>query len=160
MAQPNTGHWQARPKTEQILEVSCPKCGAKPHEWCDRAGDRLTPRGQALRKEGTPPSHEERMWSRQGHEPTKFPVLKAKQRPGRWDESKPRAGKSGRISPKHSTADATYPRRYTGDHLCPDCKKLVPVEVAVVSPQVIAYRCAGHGHKWLSDSHETFTRAS
>jgi hypothetical protein len=85
----NSEHWQGRVKVEQILEVHCPKCGARPHQWCDRAGDRLSKRGKALAGAGTPPSHTERMWKRQGHEEHEFPALRAKQKPGQWDEPAP-----------------------------------------------------------------------
>jgi hypothetical protein len=88
-------HWQSRFKAEEILEVGCPKCGAKPHQWCDRAADKLSKRGQELRKAGTPPSHTERMWIRQGHAEHEFPALLARQRPG-WDESAPKPGKPAR----------------------------------------------------------------
>ena len=39
--------------------------------------------------------------------------------------------------------------RYTADRICPECARLVPVEVVVDSPHVIGYRC-GQGHKWLA----------
>lgn len=84
-------HWQSRFKTEQILEVSCPKCGAAPHAWCDRTGDKLSKRGAALARAGTPPSHQERMWVRQGHAVHEFPGLLARQVPG-WDECAARPG--------------------------------------------------------------------
>jgi hypothetical protein len=85
--------WQQRYKVEQLTEVSCPKCGARPGEWCDRGGERLSKHGQSLRKAGTPPSHQERMWTRQGHAEHEFPGLLAKQRPGLWDETVVRPGK-------------------------------------------------------------------
>jgi len=88
--EPGSEHWQSRFKCEQILEVACPKCGAASHKWCDRAGEKLSKHGQALRKAGTPPSHQERMWSRQGHAEHEFPALLARQRPGLWDEPPPR----------------------------------------------------------------------
>ena len=42
-----------------------------------------------------------------------------------------------------------YPRRYTADRICPGCALLVPVEVVVMDPWTIGYRC-GRGHKWLA----------
>jgi hypothetical protein len=93
MAAPDSPHWPSRFKTEQLLEVGCPKCDASPGRWCNRAGDKLSKQGMALLKAGTPPSHQERMWTRQGHAPHEFPALLAKQRPGLWDESMTPAGK-------------------------------------------------------------------
>ena len=84
--------WQQRYKCEQILEVGCPRCGAPPHKWCNRDGDNLSKHGMALLKAGTPPSHQERMWTRQGHAEHEFPALLAKQRPGCWDEAMKRTG--------------------------------------------------------------------
>ena len=98
---PDGGLWQQRYKCEEILEVSCPKCGAEPHKWCDRADEKLSKRGRALLGSGTPPSHQERMWRRQGHADHEFAALLAKQRPGLWDESVPRSGKpASRPSPR------------------------------------------------------------
>ena len=170
--------WQQRYKTEQILEVGCPKCGAKPHAWCDRAGDKLSKHGQALLRAGTPPSHQERMWVRQGHAPHEFPALLAKQRPGRWDEPMSRTGKPGTRAAggcsacaaerkvREKMASPTFPvdfpcrhpklfavpplpARYTADRVCPECARLVPVEVVVQDPRTIGYRC-GQGHMWLA----------
>ena len=93
MAAPNSPHWPSRFKTEQLLEVGCPKCDASPGRWCNRAGDKLSKQGMALLKAGTPPSHQERMWTRQGHALHEFPALLAKQRPGLWDEGMTPAGK-------------------------------------------------------------------
>lgn len=76
---PNNSYRGDRFKTEQILEVSCPKCGAGHGQWCDRSRDRLKRRGAALRAQGTPPSHQERMWARQGHDESEFPALLARQ---------------------------------------------------------------------------------
>jgi hypothetical protein len=87
-------NWTGRYKVEDIMEVGCPKCGARPHKWCDRSGDKLSRRGKELLAAGTPPHHQERMWIRQGHLVAEFPSLLARQRPGRWDESAPRPGKS------------------------------------------------------------------
>ena len=89
------GAWQNRYKTEQLLEVHCPKCRAKPQEWCDRDGEKLGRRARAMARAGTPPSHQERMWLRQGHEEREFPALLAKQKPG-WEESATRTGKPAR----------------------------------------------------------------
>jgi hypothetical protein len=68
-----TVHWGGRYKTEEIMEVGCPKCGARPHEFCARRGSTLTPR-----------SHQERMWLRQGHDPKEFARLRARVRPGSY----------------------------------------------------------------------------
>jgi hypothetical protein len=73
-----------RYKTEEILEVVCPSCGAAAHCWCDRSADRLTGAGRRLRAQGTPPSHTERMWLRQGHDPVEFPALRAGLKPGEY----------------------------------------------------------------------------
>jgi hypothetical protein len=59
----------------QILEVGCPVCGAKPGEPCSRTGrsyrtrngGRWVTRTRALRDGEIPPSHQQRMWLRQGH---------------------------------------------------------------------------------------------
>ena len=80
----SSDHWTSRFKTEEILEVHCPKCHAKPQEWCDRDGEKLGRRARAMARAGTPPSHQERMWLRQGHEEREFPALLAKQKPG-WE---------------------------------------------------------------------------
>jgi hypothetical protein len=90
-------HWTSRFRTEEILEVECPKCGALPHKWCNREGEKLGRRARAMLKAGTPPSHQERMWLRQGHDEREFPALLARQRPG-WEESAPRAGIPGKGS--------------------------------------------------------------
>jgi hypothetical protein len=89
------GAFQNRYKTEQILEVNCPRCGALPQEWCHRDAEKLSRYGKARMKAGVPPSHQERMWLRQGHDEREFPALLARQRPG-WDESAPRAGMPGK----------------------------------------------------------------
>lgn len=104
MAGPDSGHWQSRYRCEEILEVPCPRCGAWPHAWCDRTGDRLSKRGQALARAGTPPSHQERMWLRQGHDESEFPALLARQRPGEWEDDRmpqqpPLAGSPGSCTP-------------------------------------------------------------
>ena len=169
--------WQQRYNTEQILEMGCPKCGALPQKWCDRADERLSKHGQALRKAGTPPSHQERMWVRQGHAEHEFPALLAKQRPGCWDEPMSPAGKPvavrGGCTPcmtERKTREALnsplfpadfpcrhpgagpvpqLPVRYAGQRSCPECALLVPAEVVVQDPRTIGYRC-GRGHKWLT----------
>ena len=172
--------WQQRYKCEQILEVGCPRCGAKPHKWCDRAGDKLSKFGQRLLKAGTPPSHQERMWVRQGHAEHEFPALLAKQRPGCWDEAMKRTGKPaaraarGGCGPcsrerairaelnapgfpvdfpcRHPAArmrETLYPQRWLTDRPCPECGLSVSVEVVVMEPRTIAYRC-DRGHKWLA----------
>ena len=148
--EPDSDHWQSRFKCEQILEVGCPRCGAKPHAWCDRAADKLSKRGHQLLKAGTPPSHQERMWTRQGHAEREFPALLAKQRPGCWDEGMPRTGKPSR--PAVASGEEfvpSYPIRYTADRICPECGMLMPVEVVVQAPQTVGYRC-DRGHKWLT----------
>lgn len=171
------GHWQSRFKCEQILEVGCPKCGALPHKWCDRSADKLSGEGRRLLKAGTPPSHQERMWTRQGHAPHEFPGLLAKQRPG-WDEDKPgkparrsaargectpcaaerkvREGLSSLLFPvdfpcRHpgSGPVPSLPIRYTGDRPCPECGMVRAAEVVVRDPATIGYRCAP-GHMWLA----------
>jgi hypothetical protein len=169
--------WQQRYKTEQILEVDCPRCGARPHKWCDRAGDKLSKLGQRLLKAGTPPSHQERMWTRQGHAEHEFPALLAKQRPGCWDETVKRSGRPSAArggctacASERKTRTALnsplfpanfpcrhpgpgpvppLPVRYTADRPCPDCGMSVSTEVVVQSPETIGYRC-GRGHKWLT----------
>ena len=169
--------WQQRYKTEQILEVGCPKCSAPPHKWCDRDGDKLSKHGRALLKAGTPPSHQERMWTRQGHAPHEFPGLLAKQRPGCWDEAMKRTGRPpavrggctpcaterkerGRLKSPLFPVDfpcphpklfavPSLPARYTADRVCAECARLVPVEVVVQDPGTIGYRC-DRGHKWLA----------
>lgn len=176
--EPGGEHWQSRFKTEQILEVSCPKCGAAPQKWCDRAGEKLSRAGAALRRAGTPPSHQERMWLRQGHDPREFPALLARQRPGLWDEPAPPAaavvpGPRPGCTPcarervlRSELACAAFPLefpcrhpqggfpvpslpvRYHADRPCPECSMVVPVEVVVQSPAVVGYRC-GAGHRWL-----------
>jgi hypothetical protein len=83
-----TAHWQGRYKTEEILEVGCPRCGSLPHRFCDRSGDRLTRRGEMLRRQGIPPSHQERMWLRQGHDLAELAGLRVAIRPGRYAESR------------------------------------------------------------------------
>jgi hypothetical protein len=178
------GAFQNRYKTEQILQVECPKCHAGPQEWCDRSADKLSRRGKALRNAGTPPSHQERMWSRQGHDESEFPALLARQKPGWEDGNMSRSGKSSSRHPgprggctpcatereelrklnlpafpldfpcRHPQAadippPSPFPQRYTAERPCPECKKVVSVEVVVQSPAVIAYRCA-RGHRWLS----------
>ena len=180
LMEPGSDHWQSRFKCEQILEVGCPKCSARPHEWCDRDGDRLSRQGRALLKAGTPPSHQERMWTRQGHAEHEFPGLLAKQRPGCWDGPMKRTGKPlvrarGGCTPcaterkvrenlksplfpvdfpcRHPGAGPVppLPARYTADRVCPECARLVPVKVVVQDPRTIGYRC-GQGHMWLAGS--------
>ena len=179
MSAGNSEHWQGRVKCEEILEVGCPDCGAKPGQWCDRTGDKLSRQGQQLAKAGTPPSHQDRMWIRQGHAEHELPGLRAKQRPG-WDEDKPGSGKpagrsaarggctacaaerkvrEGMSSPlfpvdfpcRHPGSGPVphYPVRYTGDRPCPECGGTRLAEVVVQSPAVIGYRCA-QGHMWLA----------
>jgi len=101
MAAPDSPHWPSRFKTEQLLEVRCPKCGALPGKWCDRDGEQLSKQGHALLKAGTPPSHQERLWTRQGHAEHELPGLLVRQRPG-WDEAAPRAGKPAVRPAAHS----------------------------------------------------------
>ncbi len=175
--------WQQRYKVEQILEVRCPECGAKPHQWCDRSGDKLSRRGRALERAGTPPSHQQRMWLRQGHAEHEFPALLARQRPG-WDETgrlpaggsydgvmarqgcgpceaerKVRAKLNSPAFPldfpcRHprpaSWPVPPLPARYRGERVCPRCKALRDVEVAVQDPAVIGYRCGQCSHMWLA----------
>ena len=74
--------YRERFRTEQILEVACPKCAAVPGRFCDRKGERLSAGGRRLRAEGSPPSHQERMWLRQGHDPAEFDALRGRQVPG------------------------------------------------------------------------------
>ena len=178
MSAENSDHWQGRVKCEQILEVGCPKCGAKPHAWCDRAGERLSKHGQALRKAGTPPSHQERMWVRQGHAEHELPGLVARQRPG-WDEGMPRTGKPGTAAVRGGCTPCTAERKvrealnsplfpagfpcrhpklfavpslpawYTADRPCPECGMVRAAEVVVQDPKTIGYRCE-RGHKWLA----------
>ena len=79
-------HLDSRPEKEQILEVACPVCGAAQMAWCDRSGDRgylSTARGRRMAAEGTPASHQERKWIRQGHDPAEFPVLREREQAGR-----------------------------------------------------------------------------
>ena len=170
--------WQQRYKTEQILEVGCPRCDARPHQWCDRDGDKLSKQGTVKAKAGTPPSHQERLWTRQGHAEHELPGLTAKQRPG-WDEGMPRTGKPGTAAARGRCTPCTaerkvrealdsplfpvdfpcrhpklfavpsLPARYVADRVCAECARLVPVEVVVKAPATIGYRC-GQGHKWLA----------
>ena len=81
-------------RTEEILDVACPRCGAAPGKFCDRKGERLSAGGRRLRAEGTPPSHQERMWLRQGHDPADFDSLRGKQKPGEY----PAKGKNMQVS--------------------------------------------------------------
>jgi hypothetical protein len=118
MSTADSEHWPGRYKCEQILEVACPKCGARPHQWCDRTGEKLTRRGTEQRNAGTPPSHTERMWSRQGHEPHEFPGLLARQKPGRWDEPAP---------PRR-------PPRAVREAQCRPCARERAIRVALGSP--------------------------
>lgn len=79
-------HFDSRPTAEQILEVDCLKCGALAGRWCDRSGDRgylSTARGRRMAAEGTPASHQERKWTRQGHDPAEFAGLRERERAGR-----------------------------------------------------------------------------
>lgn len=76
--------YRGRFRTEQILEVACPVCAAAPGRFCDRKGDRLSRQGKALAASGTPPSHTERMWLRQGHAEDEFPALRAGIKPGNY----------------------------------------------------------------------------
>lgn len=71
-------------KVEQILEVDCPKCGARASTFCDRTGDKLRGQGKWLASQGMPPSHTERMWLRQGHDPLDFGELRQGLKPGRY----------------------------------------------------------------------------
>ena len=144
--------FQQRYRIEQLLEVSCPKCGARPRDWCDRTDGELTQRGRELLKAGTPPSHQERMWARQGHDERELPVLLARQRPG-WDETVTRAGEPRRRRvARRAAADPAcipgYPRRYQADRPCSECGHVVLAEVAVQDAVTIGYRCGG-GHMWL-----------
>ena len=179
MSAENSEHWQGRVKCEEILEVGCPKCGAKPHAWCDRAGEKLSKQGQQLTKAGTPPSHQERMWVRQGHAEHELPGLRAKQRTG-WDEDKPAAGRrAARSGPRGGCTPCASERKvrealnsplfpvdfpcrhpgsgrvpqfpvcYTGDRPCPECGGTRLAEVVVRDALTIGYRC-GARHMWLS----------
>lgn len=69
-------------RAEEILEVACPKCGVAPGRFCNRRGDKLSKQGKVLAASGTPPSHQERMWLRQGHSEEDFPALRAGIKPG------------------------------------------------------------------------------
>lgn len=84
-------------RTEQILEIECPECGAKPGRFCDRKGDWLSREGRRLLAEGTPPSHTERMWLRQGHLESEFGEMRAKNsQPGSYQaKSTKRGGVTG-----------------------------------------------------------------
>lgn len=153
-------------RTEEILEVHCPKCGARPHDFCNRDQDRLSAVGRSLRSRGTPPSHTERLWLRQGHDPSEFAAMRAKIRPfkeAEVDQARtPRGGwtrdqlaKWGVPWPPPAgwkrelvAQQVTYPRRYQGERLCPGCQTLRIVDVVVMAPASIAYRC-DCGHKWM-----------
>jgi endogenous inhibitor of DNA gyrase (YacG/DUF329 family) len=143
--------FQRRYRIEQLLEVSCPKCGARPQDWCDRTDGELSQRGRELLRAGTPPSHQERMWARQGHDERELPVLLARQRPG-WDETVTQAGKPRRRVARRGVADPAcipgYPRRYQADRPCPECGHVVLSDVAMLDPATIGYMCR-RGHKWL-----------
>ena len=169
--------WNQRYKTEQLLEVRCPKCGAGPQKWCDRTADELSKHGRALLKAGTPPSHQERLWTRQGHAEHELPGLLARQRPG-WDETAPGKGKprpvarggcgpcsrerairAGPADPNfpvdfpclHPAAGPVpgFPVRYDGERACPECRFVAVVAVVIQSPGTIGFRC-GQGHMWLA----------
>jgi len=85
-----TACWEGRYKTEEILEVGCPRCGVLPGQFCDRDGERLRGRAAELRSQGTPPSHQERMWIRQGHTVADLGRLRARSQPVRYDRPRPR----------------------------------------------------------------------
>jgi hypothetical protein len=55
---------------EQILEVWCLVCLAPPGQWCRREMSEFRSlRDRVLAAQGTPRSHMERLWLRQGHDP-------------------------------------------------------------------------------------------
>lgn len=69
---------QNRPRIEDILEVRCPVCLVPPTAFCRRAVREFrASTDKALAAAGTPPSHIERLWLRQGHGPADFPALRA-----------------------------------------------------------------------------------
>lgn len=75
MAEALDCHWSNRPTTEQVMEVWCLVCQAPPGQFCDRSRDWTpsTPDELAKAAAGTPPSHIERLWLRQGHDPAGLP---------------------------------------------------------------------------------------
>lgn len=84
------GEWDAvksnRPRGEEILEVTCPRCHAKPFEYCDRdPGEFRRNRAEILARmaEGVRPSHRERLLYRQGHTFAEIADIMAGNRPGR-----------------------------------------------------------------------------
>lgn len=97
-------------RAEQILEVPCPKCGAGAHQFCNRRRDKLSRQGKALAAAGTPPSHQERMWLRQGHSEEEFPALRAGIQPGDYPARGVNGGQGSlfdRTIPKPGTARAS-----------------------------------------------------
>lgn len=77
--------WHSRPKVEDILCYPCPTCDAAPQQWCSRVlGKDLKPTGRnKLRMaSGEAPSHDERMWLAQGHDPSGFAALRGARRSG------------------------------------------------------------------------------
>ena len=184
MSAENSDHWQSRFKCEQILEVGCPRCGAKPHKWCDRNGDRLSKHGRALLKAGTPPSHQERMWTRQGHASTSYRGCLPSSGPdggmsGCHEQASRGRGRPGGCTPcaaERKTREAlnsplfpvdfpcrhprlfavpSLPARYTADRVCAECGRLAAVEVVVQDPEMIGYSC-DRGHKWLATADRAY----
>lgn len=92
-------HLDSRPGKEQLLGISCPRCGVSAGRWCDRSRDRgylRSVRGLRLFAEGTPDSHQERKWAWQGHDPSEFAELWERERGGR--ASRAQGADTGEIS--------------------------------------------------------------
>jgi hypothetical protein len=146
------GIWSGRYRAEQILEVGCPRCGRPAGQFCNRDFDKLSRHGRELRAAGTPPSHQERMWLRQGHDPSEFDALRAGIKPGDYPHKRAGHGPVRVIDAGSLVAcgpdQPPRVRRYTGELPCRECRFTVTVEVAVVDPWTVCCRCRA-GHTWV-----------
>jgi hypothetical protein len=74
-------HCSNRPKVEEIIQVECLRCAARPGQWCPRGpGEFTRSEDQARAAAGTAPSHDERKWLAQGHTPEKIAEMAAARR--------------------------------------------------------------------------------
>lgn len=129
-------HLDSRPKTEDILQFTCPVCAAQPMQFCDRSD--WHPRSssdQALKAAGTPRSHQQRKWLAQNHNPSALAGMDPGGQPG-W-----RAGRSDMMTTDPAKALASA----VADVSCP----VHDVPRGTHCPEVAAAACISRVRKWM-----------
>lgn len=135
--------------TERIMEVACPRCHAAPHKFCNRQGDWLNDYGRAMLAKGQPPSHQERMWARQGHDPSEFRRMRRRIKPGEFPQKRKGARRERPLPFTAQQLAALANSAARRVICCPSCRQTRPADTVTFKDGRTACRC-GCGHMWLT----------